>query len=165
MFDVSMILKLIGFSIRFPRNRLKFVFYSPTIGGLMPSGASLPSAWVVKCVDCHCIVNCFAIDPQEEHISGNKSQPQKAAVVVCSCCLSSYRYSGEHIYRGVPSRSPKCRRGKQEGKFDGALLVASCLTAAIRLRGEEIKRTPKVVSTINDSVRLARMVLEEIEHQ
>jgi hypothetical protein len=44
-------------------------------------------------------------------------------------------------------------------RLKGALLVAATLTAAIRLRGEEITNTPKVIATIHDSVKLARMVL------
>jgi len=33
----------------------------------------------------------------------------------------------------------------------------------IRLRGEPIKPSPKLVATISDSVQLARMVLEAVE--
>ena len=46
---------------------------------------------------------------------------------------------------------------------NNALLIAACIVAAIRLRGEPIERTPKVVATISDSVRLARMVMEQIQ--
>jgi hypothetical protein len=35
--------------------------------------------------------------------------------------------------------------------------------AVIRLRGEPIKPSPKLVATISDSVQLARMVLEKVE--
>jgi hypothetical protein len=48
-------------------------------------------------------------------------------------------------------------------KQNGALLIAACIVAAIRLRGEPIQRSPKVVATISDSVRLAKMVLSELE--
>jgi hypothetical protein len=44
----------------------------------------------------------------------------------------------------------------------GALLIAASLIAAIRLRGEPITHSPKAVSTIGDSLKLARMVLERI---
>ena len=49
-----------------------------------------------------------------------------------------------------------------EDKMKGALLVAATLVAAIRLRGEPIVNTPRVISTIHDSVKLARMVLRTI---
>jgi hypothetical protein len=42
---------------------------------------------------------------------------------------------------------------------NGALLIAACIVAAIRLRGEPIKPSPKLSATIYDSVQLARMVL------
>lgn len=46
---------------------------------------------------------------------------------------------------------------------NGALLIAACIVAAIRLRGEPIERSPKVIATISDSVRLAKMVLSELQ--
>jgi hypothetical protein len=49
-----------------------------------------------------------------------------------------------------------------DDRFKGALLVAATLVAAIRLRGEPITRSPKVVATISDSITLARMVLRRI---
>ena len=45
-----------------------------------------------------------------------------------------------------------------EERERGALLIAACLIAAIRLRGEPIKRRPKLKSTIYDSVQLAVLV-------
>jgi hypothetical protein len=45
----------------------------------------------------------------------------------------------------------------------GALLIAASIVAAIRLRGEPIVRSPKVIATISDSVQLARLVLQELE--
>jgi hypothetical protein len=48
-------------------------------------------------------------------------------------------------------------------KQHGALLIAASIVAAIRLRGEPIQRSPKVVATISDSVQLAKMVLSELE--
>jgi len=44
----------------------------------------------------------------------------------------------------------------------GALLIAACIVAAIRLRGEPIKPSPKLSATIADSVQLARLVLREV---
>jgi len=46
-----------------------------------------------------------------------------------------------------------------DDRMKGALLVAATLTAAIRLRGEPIANTPKVIATIHDSIKLARLVL------
>ena len=45
----------------------------------------------------------------------------------------------------------------------GALLIAACLIAAIRLRGEPIKPSPKLKATIYDSVQLAVLVWREIQ--
>jgi hypothetical protein len=50
----------------------------------------------------------------------------------------------------------------QDDRLKGALLVATTLTAAIRLRGEPIENTPKVISTIQDSIKLARLVLRTL---
>ena len=44
-----------------------------------------------------------------------------------------------------------------------ALLIAASLIAAVRLAREEIKPTPRVLSAVSDSVRLAQMVLARIE--
>jgi hypothetical protein len=46
---------------------------------------------------------------------------------------------------------------------NGALLIAACIVAAIRLRGEPIRPSPKLTATIYDSVQLARMVLAQIQ--
>jgi hypothetical protein len=50
-----------------------------------------------------------------------------------------------------------------KGRESGALLIAACIIAAIRLRGEPIQQSPKVVATIPDSIQLARMVLQRLE--
>ncbi len=47
-------------------------------------------------------------------------------------------------------------------RLKGALLIAATLVAAMRLRGEPINNTPKVIGTIHDSIRLARMVLRTL---
>jgi hypothetical protein len=47
--------------------------------------------------------------------------------------------------------------------MSGALLVAACIVAVIRLRGQEIKPSPKLTITIRESVQLARQVLAELE--
>ena len=49
-----------------------------------------------------------------------------------------------------------------EDRQRGALLIAASLIAAIRLRGEPITASPKVVAIISDSLKLARMVLQRL---
>ena len=49
-----------------------------------------------------------------------------------------------------------------DDQLKGALLVAATLVAAIRLRGEPINNSPKVIATIHDSIKLARMVLRTL---
>ena len=46
-----------------------------------------------------------------------------------------------------------------DDRLKGALLVATTLVAAIRLRGDPINNMPKGIATIHDSVNLARLVL------
>lgn len=46
---------------------------------------------------------------------------------------------------------------------NGALLIAACIVAAIRLRGEPVNPSPKLTTTIHESVQLARMVLAQIQ--
>ena len=48
-------------------------------------------------------------------------------------------------------------------KENGALLIAACIVAAIRLRGEPIRPSPKLTATVADSVELARLVLRELQ--
>jgi hypothetical protein len=48
-------------------------------------------------------------------------------------------------------------------KQRGALLIAACLIAAIRLRGEPIQPSPKLKATIYDSVQLAVLVWREMQ--
>ena len=49
-----------------------------------------------------------------------------------------------------------------DDRMKGALLVAATLVAAIRLRGAPIANTPRVIATIHDSIKLARLVLRTI---
>jgi hypothetical protein len=53
--------------------------------------------------------------------------------------------------------------GMDKQRENGALLIAACIVAAIRLRGEPINPSPKLTATINESVQLARMVLAQIQ--
>jgi hypothetical protein len=119
-------------------------------------------AWVVTCTGCKCIITCFAIDPQLEHGRDKPGPPYQSAIVKCPCCGSAYRYAGESIVRGTPRQNPLCRR-EQRQPMDGALLVAASIVAAIRLRGQEITRSPKLVAVVKDSVLLARTVMAAIE--
>jgi hypothetical protein len=76
-----------------------------------------------------------------------------------------YRYVEKDIFRGEPRTNEKCRRGGEQPKANGALLVAASIVAAIRLRGEPIKPSPKLTATVSDAVHLARLVLAEVERQ
>jgi hypothetical protein len=121
-------------------------------------------AWVVECATCHCVIVAFARDPQLEHGKGEAVlPPQSSCVLECICCGSAYRYSKADFVQGTPKRNPACLRNTQRQTMDGALLVAASIVAAIRLWGEEIKSSPKLAATINDSVRLARLVMAEME--
>jgi hypothetical protein len=59
--------------------------------------------------------------------------------------------------------NPACLRKLQREPMDGALLVAASIVAAIRLRGQEITSSPKLVTVVSDSVLLARTVMAAIE--
>jgi hypothetical protein len=66
----------------------------------------------------------------------------------------------------VLDASPKFRYGEwvpRDGQMSGALLVAACIVTVIRLKGQEIKPSPKLTITIRESVQLARQVLAELE--
>ncbi len=45
----------------------------------------------------------------------------------------------------------------------GALLIAACIIAAIRLRGEPIRPSPKLTAVVSESVALAKTVLRELQ--
>jgi hypothetical protein len=126
-------------------------------------------AWVVECAACKCKITCVAIDPQGEHGNGKSLiAPMSSAVLQCPCCDSAYRYTGADMTRGIPRRNPACekRRLQQQpavGKLDGAVLIAATMVAAMRLRGEDVKPSPKVMATVSDSIALAKMVLARME--
>jgi hypothetical protein len=48
---------------------------------------------------------------------------------------------------------------------NGILVIAASIIAVIRLRGQDIRPSPKLVATIKDSVNLARLVLAEVERR
>jgi hypothetical protein len=47
-------------------------------------------------------------------------------------------------------------------KQNGALLIAACIIAAVRLRGEPIQPSPKLKFVVSESVQLAKLVLQEL---
>jgi hypothetical protein len=51
----------------------------------------------------------------------------------------------------------------EKQRENAALAIAAAIIAVVRLKGEPIKRTPKVVAVVSDSVELARMILREVE--
>jgi hypothetical protein len=51
----------------------------------------------------------------------------------------------------------------EKARENGILVIAASIIGVIRLRGEPITRSPKVVATIGNAVQLARMVLEKVE--
>jgi hypothetical protein len=53
--------------------------------------------------------------------------------------------------------------GMDKQRENGALLIAGCIVAAIRLRGEPVRPSPKLTATIADSVELVRMVLAQLQ--
>ena len=50
----------------------------------------------------------------------------------------------------------------EKQRENGALLIAACIVAAIRLRGQEVRPSPQLTGVIKDSVALARLVLAEL---
>jgi hypothetical protein len=65
------------------------------------------------------------------------------------------------ILRG--RRNERCRPDGTPSKANGALLVAVSIVAAIRLRGDEIKPSPKLNAVVHDSLLLARTILARME--
>jgi hypothetical protein len=63
---------------------------------------------------------------------------------------------GKTAHSSPGLRNPACLGKLQREPMDGALLVAASIVAAIRLRGQEITRSPKLVAVASDSVLLAR---------
>lgn len=53
----------------------------------------------------------------------------------------------------------------EKGRETGILVIAASIIAVIRLRGQDISPSPKLVATIKDAVHLARLVLAEVERR
>ncbi len=52
---------------------------------------------------------------------------------------------------------------RMRDRFSSTLVIAAAIIAAVRLAREEIsKPSPKVLSTVADSVALARMILKRV---
>jgi hypothetical protein len=102
-----------------------------------------------------------------DHMSPQDKPPQYSAVVTCSCCWQSFRYAGTQITRGMPKQNPECVSKKpisgNGAKTEGAVLIAASIVAAIRLRGDEVKPSPKLTAIVRDSVLLAKTVLAQLE--
>jgi len=64
---------------------------------------------------------------------------------------SDFRYLFAYADRHGPQRET------------GALLIAACIIAAIRLRGEPIRPSPKLTATVAEAINLARTVLRELQ--
>lgn len=47
-------------------------------------------------------------------------------------------------------------------KENAALLIAATIVAVIRLRGQEIRPSPKLTATVRDSILLAQQVMNEL---
>jgi hypothetical protein len=131
----------------------------------------LPTAWVVRCKKCSCVVTCKAIDPQNEHSEPQNEEPapQRSVIVTCSCCWSAFRYDPASIFRGSPAPGSSCDRQRKDSKPDRknetALFLAASLIAAVRLNREEIKLSPVVQSKIADSIRLAEMIYDRMHRR
>jgi len=68
-----------------------------------------------------------------------------------------------HLILDYVSQGVDSREASETAKSDGALLVAASIVAAIRLRGEDIRPSPKLTVVVKDSIELARTVLAQLE--
>jgi hypothetical protein len=71
--------------------------------------------------------------------------------------------SNPHVTLHFAFYSPIMPAMTDERHGGAPLLVAASLIAAIRLRGEPIKPSPKLQAVIHDSVQLAVMLLRQIQ--
>ncbi len=75
-----------------------------------------------------------------------------------------FRCLENEVFRGQPRKNDQCNRYEpQRTKGDGSLVVAASVVAAIRLRGEDVKPSPKLKAVIYDSLRLVRLLMAEIQ--
>jgi hypothetical protein len=67
------------------------------------------------------------------------------------------------MFNGSPAPSPECyRRARNSARTENARLIAASLIAAIRLNREDIKNTPVVHAKINDSLKLAELIVAKM---
>jgi hypothetical protein len=48
-------------------------------------------------------------------------------------------------------------------KRSGLVVLAAAIIACIRLKGQDIRPSPKLTATVNDSVHLAKMIVAAVE--
>ena len=150
-----MIRKFVSRGLFLPRSL--FSFCSPTIATMHG-----PRAWVVQCNECGCIVTCRAEDPQA-HLQDPEPRPACRLLVTCSCCWTSWLYPPEAMFNGSPAPSPECyRRARNSARTENAKLIAASVIAAIRLNREDITNSPAVHAKINDSLKLAELIVAKM---
>ncbi len=126
----------------------------------------VPEAWVVRCMRCSCVITCRALDPK----NSSEEAPKSTLPVTCSCCGNTHHYHPGDIYRGKPARGVQCPAWKdatptsqpRDPRERNTIAICASVIAAIRLHKEEIRKSPKVVATVSDSVNLAKIVLEKV---
>jgi hypothetical protein len=105
-----------------------------------------------------------AEDPQAQ-LQDPEPRPACRLLVAGSCCWTSWLYSPEAMFNGSPAPSPECfKRARQSARTENAKLIAAAVIAAIRLNRDEIKSTPIVHAKINDSLKLAEMIVAKIKN-
>lgn len=67
------------------------------------------------------------------------------------------------MFNGSPAPSPECyRRARTGARTENAKLIAASVIAAIRLNRDDIKNTPIVHAKINDSLKLAELIVAKM---
>ena len=54
---------------------------------------------------------------------------------------------------------------KDDSKKPGLVVLAASIICCIRLKGMDIKPSPKLTATVSDSVHLAQMIVEAVERR
>ena len=81
----------------------------------------------------------------------------------CSCVVTCFATDPQAEHLATKKPEPPYRSEPQRPRGDGALVVAASVVAAIRLRGEDVKPSPKLKAVIHDSLRLVRLQMPEIQ--
>ncbi len=72
------------------------------------------------------------------------------------------RPSGKSLtFRHVFAYAPFMEKPREQA----VLVIAASIIAVIRLRGQDVRPSPKLMATVQDSVQLARLVLAEVERR